>query len=388
MVERCREFGELVAAGELDPCAEVSRSDAPRALPQALDTADDRPRQPEAETRGQQDREREACDRGEPGLSAQLLGAGASGAASALELVVEPAVELDDVIHYRLELIPQLRDVAAIAGANHRHDAVAEVAVVLLCELGDLPGERLLGGRLRDRLEVRDRLARGLDHLGVVAEVAVAELDQGVGLVDVLLANLRRGHVAGVLGVIEERDLRFGGGDALQREQLDGKRRGKQEQHRRERRQETTPGDVAQASRWVSHSGLVTMSDASSPRPGAHEERGESQHRRTSDDRDLAQVAPSAGRSTSRDPSRGGPGGDVQRTPGARRAPAALSRKFVRLWGAAPPRCDRSGYRVTGIITPAPGIHMPCMPLIASCADISGGRSRTNTMPPQGTRVP
>src|SRR5436190_15663349 len=50
------------------------------------------------------------------------------------------------------------------------------------------------------------------------------------------------------------------------------------------------------------------------------------------------------------------PGGDVHRTPGARRAPAALSRRFERQWGAEPPQCDRPGYRVTRHITPAPAV--------------------------------
>ena len=84
---------------------------------------------------------------------------------------------------------------------------------------------------------MRDGLTRDLDGVGVVPEVALAELDQRVRLVHVLFADLGGGHMTSMLGVIEAGDLGLRIGDAPQGEQLDGERSREQQQHACERGQ-------------------------------------------------------------------------------------------------------------------------------------------------------
>ncbi|MBK7580134.1 MAG: hypothetical protein IPI67_08010 [Myxococcales bacterium] len=82
--------------------------------------------------------------------------------------------------------------------------------------------------------------ARGVPRgVFVVSEVRAVPADDGVGLVDVLLADRRSDGVASVPGVLQLRDLRLCDTEALEGGEGDPQGDGKQRQHGHERRGES-----------------------------------------------------------------------------------------------------------------------------------------------------
>jgi hypothetical protein len=179
-------------------------------------------------------------------MRAEGLRAVARGDAAGFEIGVELRIEATTRATTASRSPPSLATSLRSPRSDRGHDDRAELSIVLVRELRDLRRELLVRFGLGDGLAGARSLRWCFDDLRVVAEVTGTELDQRVRLMDVLLAHIGRGHVAGVLRVIEPCDLGLGVADLAQRPELEDERGGEQHQHGAERREDAAPGGTAQ----------------------------------------------------------------------------------------------------------------------------------------------
>jgi len=233
-------------AGQLDTRIQVTGPDPSCATAEALDPLDDRSGQPPSDRGGQADGQRKTQDRPTDGPVAQRFSAVPSIEAARLQIRIERCVDGDDAVDHFLELIAQLRNRVAITSGDRRHDDGLKVVIVLLGEVRDLLRQPLVGVGFGNRFEVLDRFPGRCHDLRVVTEMTRPELDQRMGLVDVLLAHLRRGHVTGVFCVVEPRHLSLGLGGLVKRHQLDRERDPEQDEHGPEGRENAASSRASQ----------------------------------------------------------------------------------------------------------------------------------------------
>jgi hypothetical protein len=136
----------------------------------------------------------------------------------------------------------QLAHPATVRAADHRDDLLAKLAIALGHESRDLLRALVVLRGVDHDAQVRRGAGRRLGNLVVVLEVRVIPLEQRVRLVDVQLASEPGRVVAGVLGVVQARDLVLRRADLPQRDHDDQERGGEQQEHCRERPEDAASG--------------------------------------------------------------------------------------------------------------------------------------------------